>query len=910
MSENIEQKWQEKWDREGVFVPDIDSAKPKFLITVPWPYTNGSLHVGHGRTYTLADIIARFKRIRGFNVLFPMAFHQSGTPILAFSERISRGDPVTIKQYEDYLKEYEKVEDIPGKIEEFKDPKAIATYFSRKIIDDFRALGYSIDWTRVFTSADPEYQDFVKWQFLKLDSLGLIRQGSYPVLYSMDDDNAVGEDDIKDGDVDKVSSEEFTAIFFRGKEFSLVAASLRPETIFGITNLWIAKDGKYVLCSLKGEKIAVSEEAFRKISFQAEGLKFIRNIEHNEITSQEFQSPLSKLKLPVFETAFVDPDNGTGVVYSVPGHSVWDYVARMDMGEDLNVPVIIEIDSRKTGMEAIIKSYGINRLEDAGRIKEATQFLYREEYYKGKMSENNGKYSGKSVKEARDLIKNDLMASGDAFILYETSRKAETRSGSKVIVAVLRDQWFIDYGVGWWKESSRRLAGSMMFYPEFYRKNMLDAIDWLRERPCARRRGLGTKLPMDPRWVIESLSDSTIYPEVYTNIRQLKKLKEVMGNLDSQVMEYIYGYSNRVPEEVPENVRGIMKEAREARDYWYGVDVRLTAYPHMSNHLAFYVMNHAALFKGKDLPGGLVVSSLVVSNGSKISKSKGNVISLLSITRKYSADIYRLYVAVSADIGSTLDWNEEDLSAVIRKYENFLEIMENFQHADPAGTGPEKWFEARFRKNLSAFMDSMESYNLRNAAITMFYDVMNDLKYAESRGAGRNSLLSIIMKEWLISMSVFIPHTSEEYWHRYIQDSFVSLAGLDKPVMEGWEDATISEEEYIQEIIGDIREIGRATGISPSKVVISVAGDKLAEMVARINREGTRNLDPWEKQFVPEFMKNRKRISQKVKDEFSLLQGSRDYISAAIGCNVEVVVDDPGKSKKTAWPGRPSIVLQ
>jgi len=910
MSENIEKKWQESWDRSGVFVPVIDSKKPKFLITVPWPYTNGSLHVGHGRTYTLADIIARFKRTQGFNVLFPMAFHQSGTPILAFSERISRGDPVTIKQYEDYLKEYEKAEDIPGKIEEFKDPKAIASYFSSKIIEDFRALGYSIDWTRVFTSADSEYQDFVRWQFLKLDSLGLIRQGSYPVLYSMDDDNAVGEDDIKDGDVDKVSWEEFTAIFFRGKEFSLVAASLRPETIFGITNLWISKDGRYVLCSLNGEKIAVTEEAFKKLSFQAENIKFIRNLDHMEITSQKFQSPLSKLYLPVFETAFVDPDNGTGVVYSVPGHSVWDYVARMDMGEDLNVPVIIDIDSRKTDMGAIISTYGIKGLEDTQKIKDATQFLYREEFYKGIMSGNNGKYSGMSVKEARELIKSDLMADGNAFIFYETSRKAETRSGSKVIVAVLRDQWFIDYGVGWWKESSRKLVENMKFYPEFYRKNMIDAIDWLRERPCARRRGLGTKLPMDPRWVIESLSDSTIYPEVYTNIMQLKKIKEVLGKLDIPVLEYIYGYSSSIPDGVPETIRETIIRAKEAREYWYGVDLRLTAYPHMSNHLAFYVMNHAALFKGKDLPGGLVVSSLVVSNGSKISKSKGNVISLLSITRKYSADIYRLYVAVSADIGSTMDWNENDLSSVIRKYENFVEIMENFRYAKPEGTRPERWFEARFKKNLSIFMDSMESYNLRNAAITMFYDVMNDLKYAESRGAGRNSLLSIIMREWIISMSVFIPHTSEEYWHRYIQDSFVSTATLERPSFQGWEEAIISEEEYLQEIIGDIREIGKATGISPSKVVISVAGNKLVEMVRKINNEGTKNLDPWEKQFVPEFMKNRKRISQRVNDEFSLLQESRSYISDTLGCSVEIIIDEPGKSKKTAWPGRPSIVLQ
>ncbi|MHB1470947.1 MAG: leucine--tRNA ligase [Thermoplasmataceae archaeon] len=909
MTENIEKKWQERWDRSDVFVPEQDDSRPKFLITVPWPYTNGSLHVGHGRTYTLADIIARFKRTQGYNVLFPMAFHQSGTPILAFSERLARGDPTTIKQYQDYLKEYEKPEDIPEKIKEFRDPKAIASYFSQKIIEDFKSLGYGIDWTRVFTSADPEYQDFVKWQFLKLNDLGLIRQGSYPVLYSMDDDNAVGEDDIKDGDIDKVTVEEFTAIFFRGKDFSLVAASLRPETIFGITNLWISVSGKYVLCNMKGEDIAITEEAYKKLIYQVEDLQLKRNLSHDEILSLKFRSPLSNLDLNVIEADFVDPDNGTGVVYSVPGHSVWDFIARHDMGMDLNTVAVIETDSGKTDIRSIISSYDIHDQKDSDKIKEATQVLYREEFYRGRMSENNGIYSGKTVREARDLIKSDLIAADEAFILYETSRKAETRSGSKVTVAVLRDQWFIDYGVEWWKEKSRKVTDNMTFYPEFYRRNMLDAIDWLRERPCARRRGLGTKLPMDNRWVIESLSDSTIYPEVYTNINQLKKIKARLETVDTQVMDYIYGYSTQIPDGIPDDIKDTIKDARKARDYWYGVDLRLTAYPHMSNHLAFYVMNHAALFTGKDLPGGLVVSSLVVSNGSKISKSKGNVISLLSISRKYSADIYRLYVAVSADIGSTMDWNENDLSSVIKKYENFVEAMENFHPANPTGSRSEKWFKARFRKNINSFISSMEAYNLRNAAITIFYDVMNDLKYAETRGGNRDSLIGIILREWLVSMSVFIPHTCEEYWHRYVEDSFVSMARLQKSGIEGWEDSIIAQEEYLQEIIRDIREISRATGITPRNVTISVAGKRLVGMVRKINREGTRDLDTWEKQFVPEFMKNRKRISERVDDEFAFLDENRKYISEALGCSVNILVDEPGKSKKTAWPGRPSIIL-
>ena len=129
MGPSVERKWQKKWLEAGIFEPEPDSGRKKFFITVPWPYTNSSLHVGHGRTYTTADIIARYKRLSGYNVLFPMAFHQSGTPILAFSERIRRGDKQTLQLYRDTLREYEKEEDIEKRIEQFKEPQNIATYF-------------------------------------------------------------------------------------------------------------------------------------------------------------------------------------------------------------------------------------------------------------------------------------------------------------------------------------------------------------------------------------------------------------------------------------------------------------------------------------------------------------------------------------------------------------------------------------------------------------------------------------------------------------------------------------------------------------------------------------------------------------------------------------------------------------
>lgn len=234
MDSNIESKWQQYWENEGVFTAFPDPEKKKYFITVPYPYTNAPLHIGHGRTYLLADIIARFHRINGYNVLYPMAFHQSGTPILALSQRIRSGDEKMIKMYTNYLSLYEKDQDSISRIlAGFSDPKKIADYFSAEIIKDFSLMGFSIDWSRRFTTSDPVYQEFVKWQFLKLNDLGYIKKGTYPVLYSIEDENAVGEDDIKDGDIDKVSIEEYTGVIFKGKHFSLIAASLRPETIFG-----------------------------------------------------------------------------------------------------------------------------------------------------------------------------------------------------------------------------------------------------------------------------------------------------------------------------------------------------------------------------------------------------------------------------------------------------------------------------------------------------------------------------------------------------------------------------------------------------------------------------------------------------------------------------------------------------
>lgn len=940
MQKPIENKWQKKWQESGIFEPEPDPEKEKFFITVPWPYVNGSLHVGHGRTYTLADIIARYKRSAGYNVLFPMAFHQSGTPILAFSQRLRMGDKATIKQYRDYVLQYEDESVVEERLKSFQDPKNIADYFSRAVIRDFNSLGYSIDWTREFTSADKQYQDFVKWQFEKLNLLELIRKGNYPVLYSIDDDNAVGEDDIKDGDIDKVSIEEFTGVIFKGEKFSLIAASLRPETIYGITNLWIGKSLSYVKFRYNGTLFAVTKVSFEKLKLQIHEVEFVADLSNSEILSQVYEVPETGRKVKAMETTFVDPDNGTGVVYSVPGHSIWDYVA-LDEDTRENVPVIIEMPKNNdVSVRKLVQKMAISSVEERDKLLQATQLLYKEEFYNGRMNQECGIISGMKVSEGREKLKDVLLSNGGAMKVLETSRKAETRSGSKVVVAVLKDQWFIDYSPGWLKERAHELVNSMFYYPEFYRTAMNDSVDWLRERPCARRRGLGTRLPFDERWIIESLSDSTIYPAVYTNINELKGIYEILGALPENVVEYIFS-EGPPPKGVSKDVMKLCEKARASFNYWYGVDVRLTAYPHLSNHLSFYIMNHAAIFDKKHQPGGLIISGLVVSNGAKISKSKGNVISLMTIANHYSADIYRLYVAIQADIQSTLDWNENDLKTVTRKYETLKELFEKSDFGDDSAPSQmDLWFLAKFHSRMKEFRKSMEEYNIRAAFISIFYEVLNDFRRLEARGGNINIALKSISREWLIALSTTVPHIAEELWHSYVEDSFVSTAlmesSTEKMLLDSFEstrnkmrdiytneemvamekDAEIlaknivSSEEYLQRIEGDIREIIKATGINPVKIEISTCDMDLVQASKYLQENRKDKLGNEQKRLIPEYMKVRKNIIYHSFDEHKLLSANSTYLGKIFTAKIQVTKSGANPKGKNPWPGRPMIRLE
>ncbi|MGC8561591.1 MAG: leucine--tRNA ligase [Thermoplasmata archaeon] len=897
---SIEEKWLRRWKEGKVFEPKMDGAK--FLITVPWPYCNGALHIGHGRTYTIGDIVARYKRMKGLNVLYPMGFHISGTPILAFSKKIENGDAQTINLYRSYLELYG---DDPSKVSEFAVPENIAAYFSERIINDFTNMGFSIDWTRKFTSGEPIYNKFVEWQFNILEEKHLIKRGDYPILYSAEEGNPVGEDDILEGDTDKVSITQFTGVFFYFGNDILLASTVRPETLDGVTNIFMNPEIQYCRIRMRGQTFIVSRRGYEKMKYQRDA-EFVSDVNVNDYIHKMAREPLYAREIPILPGKFVDPDIGTGVDYSVPAHSIWDHVGLMEISEKPEYIQVIEMENEHLDMEEIRKKFGISGLRDRDKLVEATKYVYEQEFYHGKIIK--GKFKGRVVKDVKDLIIEDLFQMGIAIPVYETSRKAETREGNPVIVAVIKNQWFIDYSQEEWKEKVRKLIGRMELRPDNLRSQFLQTVDWIKERPCARRRGLGTRLPMDEDWVIESLSDSTIYTVVYTIMPFLKRM--IFDEIDNELFDYIFFGSGDISRK-SEVTRNEANEARKEFLYWYPVDLRHTSYPHISNHLTFYLFNHVAIFPENEWPVGISTGGMVISEGQKMSKSKGNVYPLLTVKRKYGADLFRMYLASNADVWYDVDWRTSEVENYSKKLERFYSILEEARWAEGEPDDRDLWIVSRMIDRIEKSSRSYDSMKIREATIDLFFNALNDVRDLENFAGKERALRAVrkFAKEWALSLSPVIPFMSEEIYSMYGGGGFASLQPY--PSMNNSFRDHEAEWKFIESIVEDFRSITKVSNMKPSRMIIGTAEEwkwkLLDESKSRDLKVMIKEATPEHREFLLTLVK-KKDITQSVRNEKDVLRKYVDDLSRYL--NVEIVISsDPSYTKK-ALPGRPAIRLE
>jgi len=335
-------------------------------------------------------------------------------------------------------------------------------------------MGYSIDWRREFTTIDPHYSKFVEWQFKKLRDLGFITQGSHPVGWCPKDGSPVGQHDTL-GDVEPEIG-EYTLLKFRLDGSVLPTATLRPETVFGVTNIWVRPDLEYVKAEVGDETWVVSSECIKKLAYLNRSPVEKGRVRGVELVGKYALNPMTKTFVPILPASFVDPKNGTGVVMSVPAHAPYDYQALIDLAAntatlaDYQIRVEDVLALQPIGLvesegysevpaRDIIQRKGIASQQDT-LLEEATKELYAHEFHRGWMKSNTGRYEGLLVSEARDKVKADTTQNGDAVSFYELmNRPVVCRCGTECVVKIFENQWFINYGDAGWKEKSRRCAG-------------------------------------------------------------------------------------------------------------------------------------------------------------------------------------------------------------------------------------------------------------------------------------------------------------------------------------------------------------------------------------------------------------------------------------------------------------------
>jgi len=834
----IDKKWQKKWAENNDHETDSNDKEKKF-ITVAYPYPNSPQHIGHGRTYTIADVHSRYLRMRGFNVLFPMGFHYTGTPILGMAKRVEANDTELIEGFKTLYKVPE------DKIKEFAEPVKIADYFHEEIKSGMIEMGYSIDWRREFTTIDPAYQKFIEWQFRNLKEKNLIVQGSHPVGWCPKDQNPVSQHDTL-GDVEPDFT-EYIVIKFDLNGVKIPVATLRPETLFGVTNIWINPQVMYQKIKVNDEIWITSPECARKLEFLEKKIEVIEDVLGSDFVGQSAKAPHSSDSVLILPASFVKSDNGTGIVMSVPAHAPFDYQALLDsksgknksINNDLlkniqSIEPISMINTEGLGnipAKDIVEKMGISHQDDP-KLEEATKEIYSKEFYEGILANNTKQFAGKKISEAKDEVKEWITKIGSADILLElTNSPVKCRCGTECVVKLLSNQWFLDYSNKDWKQKAHRCFEGMNILPNEIRSEFDKVLDWLRDRACARQHGLGTKVPWDKEWLVESLADSVIYMAFYIISKYVNK-KEINGNdLTDEFFDYVF-YGKKDSGEIANKINITKEKLEEIRNeflYFYPVDSRHSGRDLVPNHLTFFVLNHVALFPEENWPQEIVVNGSVLMAGKKMSKSMGNIIPLRDAVRKHGADPIRLTILISAELLQDADFNVEAINGIKNKLESMYENSTKTKAEEIPELEPEdKWILSMLQNLALDVSQSMDKIRLREALHHILYEFDSELQWSLKRTKSKqrtdiSGILHKILSSRVLMLSPFAPHIAEEIWEKLGNSELASKSTWPSSIGIEIDSKSIQTETLLKSIIEDINNILKVTKISPKKITIYTA---------------------------------------------------------------------------------------
>ncbi|MFI5404514.1 MAG: leucine--tRNA ligase [Candidatus Gagatemarchaeaceae archaeon] len=940
---NREKYWLKVWEDRRIFEPDPVTGKKKMFVTVPYPYMNAAVHVGTAFTAARVEFYARFRRMQGYNVLFPWAWHWTGKTIVGMSSRLKQGDKSVRHAFE--------TDGVPTEeIEKFVDPEYLASYYTKVSRQVMKDTGFSIDWRREFRTVDPTYRKFVEWQYLRLRELGYVVQGTHPVVWCPFDKSPTGDHDRMEGE--GVSSEEFNLIKFHLGEFALVAATLRPETIYGATNIWVNPDAEYSEARVDGELWVVSSSTLNRLIEQKHDVTPVRSFRGSELVGRYAMAPLTGKSLPILPGRFVDESLATGVVYSVPAHAPYDLMALLDiqLGRFLVGRPVKEIADKLAPVPIIaLSGYSAVPAEDAikksgatdsldQKLEAATEEVYSAEFHRGVMSQSSGPLAGLTVPEAKEKAVELLTKTERLTKMLELPQKVVCRCGTRCYVKILENQWFLNYSNPEWKAKARLVIEKAAVFPPEARQWFYSTIDWLNDWPCARRSGMGTKVPWDKDWIVETLSDSTIYMAYYTISKFVNAEKLGPDNLFPQVLDYIFlGKGN--PANVSKAAKLTEKRLRELHSefsYWYPVDLRNSAKELIPNHLTFFAFHHAALFPEKQWPRGFGINGMIQIEGKKMSKTKGNFVTWRAALERFGADGFRLALALTADGMDDADWRERSAEDAKGKVEAVIPFVKKTLKS---GVKREKdmmdrWLISTTHRRISTATESMEEMKIRRASATAFLDVWNDIRYYLHRTRHpRKETLVDVFTAWVRMMAPFAPFMAEDLNHELGGKGLVSQA--DWPSLRDFpldEEAELAE-TIVTKVIDDARSVLKVVKGKHSKLNVYVCSDSAKSYFLELTsaKEKKANIGQIVKKFAslkiqPDRIFKltfelgedmvRKYKSHRGFDEYEALSGAAEFMSKELGVAVKVQkagakdVHDPASKAKFALPMKPAFFLE